>query len=253
MRQTKRLLLLGGLGLLLGACGGEYTDNPTPDSSNGPFLAEPLTQHPTHQPLTLLNRYLVVSEDNGRLRASYGGLRYWPRQADKNRNPNNPSQPSGPRFTQYAGWDILDVPGSSVSRADWLRLSLTRPATVVVAWEHSALWLAGWQKGETTTADGKKFNTYTRTFRAGEITLGSPEGKGEYWVLLAEGNGQPSAEPPCPAASPNGRCPTPPAPPGSTTSGWPRGRMGATTRAGTPRLTRSTGATTATTTTPTPA
>lgn len=30
MRRTKMFLLLGGLGLLLGACGGEYTDNPTP-------------------------------------------------------------------------------------------------------------------------------------------------------------------------------------------------------------------------------
>ncbi|MCX7602373.1 MAG: hypothetical protein N2Z75_10600, partial [Meiothermus sp.] len=82
------------------------------------FLAEPLTKHPTNQPLTLLSRYVVVSEEQGKLRASYGGLRYWPRQADKNRNPNNPNQPSGPRFTQYAGWDILDAPGSSSTRAD---------------------------------------------------------------------------------------------------------------------------------------
>lgn len=199
--QRKMLSLLGGLGLFLGACGsGEYIDNPTPDSSNGPFLAEPLTQHPTNQPLTLLSRYVVVSEENGRLRANYGGLRYWPRQADKKRNPNNPNQPSGPRFTQYAGWDLLDTPGSSSTRADWLRLTLTREATVVVAWENSALWLSGWRRGETTAADGKKFNTYTRTFRPGEVVLGSPEGKGEYWVLLAEHNGQPSVEP----ALPNG-------------------------------------------------
>jgi len=213
MQRMKMLSLLGGMGLFFGACSsGDSTQNPTPDSSNGPFLAEPLTRHPTNQPLTLLSRYVVVNENNGRLSASYGGLRYWPRQANHNRNPNNPNQASGPRFTQYSGWDILDAPGSNSNRSDWLRLTLTRDTTVVVAWENSALWLSGWRRGETTAADGKKFNTYTRTFRAGEITLGSPEGKGEYWVLLAEGSGQPSAEPALPSGIterpvPNTTCP----------------------------------------------
>lgn len=43
MQRIKMFLLLGGLGLLLGTCDGEYTDKPTPDSSNGPFPASDVT------------------------------------------------------------------------------------------------------------------------------------------------------------------------------------------------------------------
>lgn len=203
--QRKRWfsLLLCGVGLV-GCNSGVIGGN-----TNGPFLAEPITSHPTGLPLTLLNRYYYVSEmkdetsGNITLAANYGGMRYMPRQAAT----------AGPKFTQFAGWDLLDVPGSSSNRSDWLRLYLNRPATLKVVWDKSALWLVGWPKEEITVGS-KKYTVYTKTFGAGELSLGAPgAGNGEYWVLLAEGNGQPSAEPPLPGGiserpQPNQACPT---------------------------------------------
>lgn len=177
-------------------------------NTSGPFLAEPLTRHPTGLPLTLLSRYYAINEmkdDTGTifLNPGYSGFRYMPRQAAS----------AGPKLTQFAGWDLLDVPGSSSSRSDWLRLYLNRSATLKVVWDKTALWLVGWPKEEITVGS-KKYTVYTKAFPAGELSLGAPgAGNGEYWVLLAESSGQPSPEPALPPGiserpQPNQACPS---------------------------------------------
>jgi len=207
MRGHTLFLLLGGMMVFaISGCSGVGGIN---GGSNGPFLAEPITTHPTGLSLTLLNRYYYLGESKDAqtgkvtLTANYSGIRYMPRQAAT----------AGPKLTQFAGWDLLDVPGSDSTRSDWLQLYLNRPTTLKVIWDKTALWLAGWPK-ETISVGSKTYTVYTKPFGAGEVALGSPgAGNGEYWVLLAEANGQPSTEPALPGGiterpQPNQTCPT---------------------------------------------
>lgn len=203
-------VLLSGLAAALGGCGSGLLGGG--GSAPLPQLAPVLSEHPlfkqglSRSNLPLVARYYWINEvshNNGtRDEAAYWGLKYQPRQS---------------KYQGYEGWDLLDIPSwwsNRKSRSDWLRIQLNRPATVVVVWDSTDLWLSGWKKGNPLTISNKSYNTYTRDFEAGEIALGAAgsEQGDSYLVLLAERGGTPSQEPPLPSGItekplPNQVCP----------------------------------------------
>src|SRR5262249_48533407 len=128
----------------------------------------------------------------------------------------------------YAGWDVLPTPNEGITRiadrSDWLAMRLNRPAVLTVVWRCCPTppsWLAGWQPGAPVVVNGQSLPTFTRRFDAGDVTLGGAYDQGAvpdphatrdtYWVLLAEQDGRPSADPAVPAGQqvpqPNQTCP----------------------------------------------
>lgn len=215
MQRNGLFSLLAGVMLLLGGCGalgGLGGGNSTPLASLAPLS----TSHPLYkQGLSRDNAPLVARyywansvDRNGSARdeATYGGLRYKPRQSN---------------YQGFEGWDVLEVQvWTDETRSDLVRVQLGRDARVTVIWEDSALWLAGWQKG-SLSASSKTYNTFTKDFGAGEIALGSPasgsKGKdsARYFVLLAEKGGVASKQPALPTGiaetdrpQPNESCPS---------------------------------------------
>jgi hypothetical protein len=129
----------------------------------------------------------------------------------------------------YDGWDHFSAYNWSVHRVatanDWLELELNRAATLAVVWRggpETPRWLAGWTKGSDVGVAGARFPTYRKRFPAGRVDLGAVYDPADhpgpnatrdtYWVLLAEGDGRPSPEPPVPHGReqprPNETCPT---------------------------------------------
>lgn len=125
----------------------------------------------------------------------------------------------------YDGWDVLNTPNGGVStieaRDDWLRMRLSRAATLAVVWragEPRPNWLSGWQPGGTVTIEGQAYPSYRRAFPAGIAELGSVYNPGErggsratYLVLFGESDGSPCAAPTPPAgrALPDANAPCP--------------------------------------------
>ena len=121
----------------------------------------------------------------------------------------------------YAGWDVL-IPASHWSDrrdSEFFNFFLTRTATVALVWreQHDAKpsWLSSWTLSGTVAVDGDVLNVYKKTLGYGWHSLAGPtpdnEGSQVYTVLLAEGNGQPTAPPPVPEGLeepiPNELCP----------------------------------------------
>lgn len=150
-------------------------------------------------PPTLLARYYVL-QNAGVWQRNTLGMMYRPRQY---------------RESPYEGWDVLEVPGDSFrsyTRPDWLYVTLTRPATLVVVWRGPTpgAWLEDWQ--EVPEVSGGR--AFRQVFPAGEVVLGAIGGleNDAYTVLLAEADGSPAAPPEVPAGletpQPNAACPT---------------------------------------------
>jgi hypothetical protein len=113
----------------------------------------------------------------------------------------------------FAGWDVFLAPNDGVMRvarrADWIVLTLARPAQLAVVWRDGATppsWLQGWSAAAPIVVNGTSQRTFTRSFPAGTVTLGGLFNPTEtnypprtaYWVLFAEASGQPSPPPAVP-------------------------------------------------------
>ena len=104
---------------------------------------------------------------------------------------------------KYAGWDLLTTPenpaffGGVAKGEDWLGATLTRDAQLAVVWsdENTPTWLEAWNEGEEVELNGENHRVFEQTFEAGEVTLPAPAPGTNYLLLLAEADGEPSAEP----------------------------------------------------------
>jgi hypothetical protein len=135
--------------------------------------------------------------------------------------------PRGMTAALYAGWDILSLPGKTVndgvnttmSNADWLTLTLNRPAELAIVWRGTLAppeWLQGWTPAADVTIDGQSYPTYRKSAAAGTLLLGGVNNPGDttsqptYLVLFAESGGAPSPAPTIPAGKetpqPNAPC-----------------------------------------------
>ena len=200
---------------LLTACGGsKYPNNPggggpitPPTNLPSGSIKHPLeTQVPGIQ-RPLLNRYhRIIQHDDGSQEANAQDFKYQPRQAI---------------FAGYEGWDILSTPWpwAPPASGQWMTLSLNRDARLVIIlseWDTPEdAWLKEWKKGSTTAKDNfgetLHYNTYTKDFSKGEISLPNLQEK-QYSLLLAEKGGTSSVEPVLPEGitirpEPNKACP----------------------------------------------
>ncbi|WP_157202892.1 hypothetical protein [Calidithermus chliarophilus] len=131
----------------------------------------------------------------------------------------------------YQGWDVLTPPNGGKHGGVWqydkpvfVRLTLSRDARLAVVWRADPAKVPNWLKnnwseqGKVRIA-GQDRRVFVKNFSAGQaVELGSVYDPGQrqaqnletYWVLFAEKDGTPPAEPPqlgSPAAEPNKACP----------------------------------------------
>ncbi len=127
-----------------------------------------------------------------KLEAFYDGVKY---------------QPNGSAFPGFENWDELDLPGwwSDSTRADWLRVSLNRDATVGILAAKRLPWMdAGWVEG---LLPDKNTKTFKKSFTKGDVKLGSPGKAGTdkaYTVVFAEANGTATLAPTLATNAPTG-------------------------------------------------
>jgi hypothetical protein len=126
----------------------------------------------------------------------------------------------------FAGWDVMLPPNYSshgnAKDADWLTLTLNRPAQAVVVWRDPAAvpaWLSSWTRASDVVINGTRMRTFSKLLPAGSTALGGMHDphatttpwRHSYIVLLAEQNGVPSVAPAVPAdravPRPNASCP----------------------------------------------
>ncbi len=174
--------------------------------------------------LALVARYHVLDHENGN-EIDVDDMKYWPRGFAKGLDIEPDDSVDVVDSTgRYTGWDVLSPSTrwkykNLVEKDDWFHFELNRAAVVGVVWRDELplpSWLSGWAEGGTVSIDGDLVPVYEQAFPAGEVVLGSVEYTGEwremYLVLLAEGDGTPSPEPPAPdgfsAAEPNRPCPS---------------------------------------------
>ncbi len=197
----KQLFLVIVLATLLVSCGTNLK-NPNDNGNGGNGSVTPPTQlpsgsikHPLESSLPgvqrpLVNRYYrLIQHDDGHQEVNAQDFKYQPRQST---------------FSGYEGWDILSTPWpwAPPSNGKWLNLSLNRDARLVIILSEWAkpedAWLNDWKKGSTTVkdhlGDTLNYNTYTKDFSKGEITLPNLYEMG-YSLLIAEKGGIPSVEP----------------------------------------------------------
>ena len=117
-------------------------------------------------------------------------------------------------YDPFGRWDRLEWPtwhGRDLTQKDWLFLSFNRDATVAVIWEGEELpsWLEAWTEGQSVEEGKRSFSKVVST--GSYATLGAPEGKGDYYVLLGEADGSSPQKPPVPSGEeaplPNTQCP----------------------------------------------
>ncbi len=145
----------------------------------------------------LVGRYYAINafEQNNnnvtqlKLEPAYDGFKY---------KPNNSKYTPG-----FTNWDTLTVPNSNSTRADWLRLTLTRDAKIAILDMQKPTWMDGsWTEGKLSDPT---FKSYQKNFKAGEIQLGaSSNPQKPYTVLFAEADGTPSVYPGMPTNVPVG-------------------------------------------------
>jgi hypothetical protein len=183
-------LLLGGLGIGLAATLAACLSPNTPTGTIDPQIAPDL----------------VVSAAQGlqpRLVGRYFTLNVYDRELDKQIYQKlEPSydelkfKPNDSAFPGFEKWDVLEVKESwqKSDRNDWLRVSLTRDATVAVLAADKPAWIDGsWKEGVLSDQSTKSF---TKAFVKGDIALGAPgDNRKPYTVLFAEQDGKPSAYP----------------------------------------------------------
>jgi hypothetical protein len=118
-----------------------------------------------------------------KLEAFYDGVKY---------------QPNGSAFPGFEKWDVLELPGwwSESTRADWMRVSLNRDATVGILAAKRLPWMdATWVEG---LLPDKNTKTFKKSFPKGDVKLGSPGKAGTdkaYTVVFAEANGTATSAP----------------------------------------------------------
>jgi hypothetical protein len=106
----------------------------------------------------------------------------------------------------YNGWDMMNAPRDNL---EGIKLKLNRPAVIAVVWRDNTIpdWLQTWQKARSIGISGKMYTTFQKHFPAQEIILSG----GNYDILLAEQNGNPSIAPAVPSGlsipQPNQSCP----------------------------------------------
>ncbi len=173
----------------LGACGQKPPVVVLPEVF--PRVSSEPVIHPTSIAPVLMQRFYVQQQHNSdkeiEFEATYRGLKYQPRTSN---------------YPGYVGWDILTVPRSDSSRADWLVFKLHRPAKVAIAWNEKAAWLSAWTPAGDIPGG---FKSYTKDFPAGEHKLPSPGRDNDaYELLFAETSGTPSSAPTLPTEAPAG-------------------------------------------------
>jgi hypothetical protein len=173
----------------LSACGGLSAKPEEPIRVSTEIAVSPTGLSPA-----LLAKYYRVEAFEGdksiQLEPQVSGFEYRPRSS---------------QYPGYVGWDSLEVPRSDSSRADWLRITLNREATVAVVTKTSFGWLSSWTKGSDIPGG---FKSFTKKYPNGEFKMPAP-GKGidAYEVLLSESDGKPSSAPGLPATAPAGATP----------------------------------------------
>lgn len=128
----------------------------------------------------------------------------------------------------YAGWDVLSTPVNTAARsgrgttpggvaegAPWLDITLNRDAQLAVMWPAASSapsWLSDWSAGTAVSMGGASYQVYEKSYPAGEVVLNAPASDTNYFLLIAEADGNPSAAPEVPAGldtpQPGATCPS---------------------------------------------
>ncbi len=201
-------LTIGGVGLVLAATLVSCLSGTAPLTEKPPQLASDLAvSAATGVQTRLVGRYYALNAfktDNDtklKLEPAYDGFKY---------------KPNDSKFPGFTNWDTLELPRINSDRSDWLRVTLTRDASVAVLSAQKPAWMDGsWTEGALPDGTTK---TYKKSFKAGEMQLGAaPDSQKPYSVLFAEADGKASVYPglptnaPSPAADkpvPNKTCPS---------------------------------------------
>jgi hypothetical protein len=199
-------LMIGGVGIALIGTLVSCLSGTAPTTETAPQVFPDLAVSAAKdvQP-RLVGRYYalnVFKTDNDtklKLEPTYDGFKY---------------QPNNSQFPGFTNWDKLDLPRANNTRGDWLRVTLTRDATLAVLSGDKPGWIDGsWTEGKLP--DGTT-STFKKEFKAGEIQLGAPSDQQKpYTVLVAEAGGKASVYPGLPSnaatetekPAPNKACP----------------------------------------------